>query len=338
MGGGSLKSMVIAFLIPLPSIFFYLFFVHPGGNATPFSSWCTAHPLVLANLLFLLNVDIIFWLIGLLSNYHWLMDLYRTIIPLMLLHYYRAHPVAVTDTARSTVAVALTWVWSARLTHNYLRREGWELGKREDWRIAQMRVKYGKTWWWISFFAVYLSQQVLLFGICLPMYAIHSSNKPWSIWDLMASAACIVGIVIAFSADTQLHEFVTTNQKMKQQGKPTVPILDDGLWRYSRHPNYFGEQLWWWGLYLFAWNLGQRWMFVGPLLNILWFGYVTVLVERRMLQQEHRAEAYKLYQRSTSVWIPWFRKTVPEEQEQRRTTVWIPWFLKTITESKQKET
>lgn len=314
MAGGNLKNLVVAFLVPLPSILFYLSFVRPGGNADagPLSSWCAEHPLLLANVLFFLNVNVLFWLVGLLLSNHWLIDLYWTVIPVMLLHYYRGHPASVTDAVRSAVVVALTWVWSARLTHNYLRREGWEFGKREDWRFNEMRGQYGKTWWWMSFFAVYLSQQVFLISICLPMYAIHSSNQPWGIWDVVATVACIAGIVIAHFADTQLHKFVTRNEKLKQLGEPTVPTLEDGLWRYSRHPNYFGEQLWWWGLYLFAWNLGQQWMFVGPLVNTLCLGYVTVLVERRMLKQEHRAEAYKLYRKRTSVWIPWFRKSVPE--------------------------
>ncbi|WVZ83117.1 hypothetical protein U9M48_030294 [Paspalum notatum var. saurae] len=319
MAGGNLKNMVVAFLVPLPSILFYLSFVRPRGDADadagPLSSWCADHPLLLANALFFLNVDVLFWIVGLLLSNHWLIDLYWTVIPVMLLHYYRGHPASAADAARSAVAVALTWVWSARLTHNYLRREGWELGKREDWRFSEMRGQYGSTWWWMSFFAVYLSQQVFLIGICLPMYAIHSSDQPWGVWDLVATAACVAGIVIAYFADTQLHRFVTMNEKLKQLGEPTVPTLEDGLWRYSRHPNYFGEQLWWWGLYLFAWNLGQRWMFVGPLVNSLCLGYVTVLVERRMLKQEHRAEAYRLYQKRTSVWIPWFRKAAPEPKQ-----------------------
>ncbi|KAK3145371.1 hypothetical protein QOZ80_4AG0328190 [Eleusine coracana subsp. coracana] len=315
MAGGNLKNLVIAFLIPLPSILFYISFVRTGADAGPISSWCAAHPLLLANVLFFLNVNVLFWLVGLILSNHWLIDLYWTVIPVMLLHYYQGHPASEADTVRSAVAVALTWVWSVRLTHNYLRREGWELGKREDWRFNEMRSQYGKTWWWMSFFAVYLSQQVFLIGICLPMHAIHSSNQPWGIWDLVAAATCIAGIVIAHFADTQLHKFVSWNQKLKKLGEPTIPTLEDGLWRYSRHPNYLGEQLWWWGLYLFAWNLGQGWMFVGPLVNSLCLGYVTLLVERRMLKQEHRAQAYRMYQKRTSVWIPWFRKAVPEPKE-----------------------
>jgi hypothetical protein len=202
MAGGSLKNLVIATLVPLPSILFYLSFVRAGADdAGPISSWCAAHPLVLANALFFLNVNVLFWLLGLILSNHWvtehpnfppplrcgraafrrfapprprrvrrnadsvvslqLIDLYWTVIPVLLLHYYRGHPASEADAARSAAAVALTWLWSARLTHNYLRREGWELGRREDWRFNEMRAQYGTAWWWMSFVAVYLSQQVL---------------------------------------------------------------------------------------------------------------------------------------------------------------------------------
>lgn len=205
--------------------------------------------------------------------------------------------------------IALTWIWSLRLTHNYFRREKWQWGVREDWRFTDMRGQYGKHWWWISFFSVYASQQMFLVGICLPFYIVHSVDKPLNVWDFVAVAVCLCGIVIAYFADTQLHEFVTRNEKLKELGKPTVPNLDRGLWGYSRHPNYFGEQLWWWGLVIFAWNLGHGWAFVGAFVNSMCLAYVTVLVEQRMLKQEYRAEAYRLYQKTTSVWIPWFRSS-----------------------------
>lgn len=65
------------------------------------------------------------------------------------------------------MVIVLTWVWSIRLTHNYFRREKWRWGAREDWRFNDMRKEYGKNWWWISFFAVYVSQQVWGFFIVL---------------------------------------------------------------------------------------------------------------------------------------------------------------------------
>lgn len=157
--------------------------------------------------------------------------------------------------------------------------------------------------------------QVFLIGICLPLYVVHSIDKALNVWDFVAVSVCFSGIVIAHYADTQLHEFVTRNNKLKQLGKPVVPNLDSGLWQYSRHPNYFGEQLWWWGLVIFAWNLGQGWTVVGALINSLCLAYVTLLVEERMLKQQYRAEAYSLYQKTTSVWIPWFRSSASAVKE-----------------------
>lgn len=90
-----------------------------------------------------------------------MIDLYWTVIPVMLVHYYASHPMTVKDGLRSVVVIGLTWVWSVRLTHNYFRREKWQWGEREDWRFNEMRRQYGKQWWWVSFFAVYFSQQVM---------------------------------------------------------------------------------------------------------------------------------------------------------------------------------
>lgn len=150
------------------------------------------------------------------------------------------------------------------------------------------------------------------------MYAVHSSEKQWNAWDFVAMTICISGIVIAYFADTQLHSFVERNNMLKKIGVPSVPNLDKGVWRYSRHPNYFGEQLWWWGLVIFGWNVGQGWTFIGSLVNSMCLVYVTVLVEQRMLKQENRAKEYKLYQKTTSVWIPWF-KSIPRGEKGKDT-------------------
>lgn len=92
-----------------------------------------------------------------------MIDLYWTVIPVMLVHYYATHPLAQYNWWRSKIAIFLTCVWAVRLSHNYFRRERWQWGAREDWRFTDMRFQYGKHWWWVSFFAVYLSQQVNAF-------------------------------------------------------------------------------------------------------------------------------------------------------------------------------
>ncbi|CAN1157017.1 Uncharacterized protein C594.04c [Linum perenne] len=314
----NLKNALIAFLVPFPSIIFYLSFLRHSAVAAGDGgawSWCAAHPLLLANLLFFFNVNVVFWIISQSISSHWMIDLYWTVIPVMLVHYYSTFPAAEFNQLRSGIVVAMTWLWSLRLTHNYFRREKWQWGAREDWRFTDMSRQYGRHWWWISFFSVYVSQQVFLMGITLPMYVIHSVDKPLTVVDFVAVAICLTGIVIAYFSDTQLHEFVTRNEKLSEVGKPKVANLDTGMWGYSRHPNYFGEQLWWWGLALFAWNLGHGWAFVGAMVNSLCLGYVTVLVERRMLEQEYRREAYRLYQKTTSVWIPWFKSSAIETKD-----------------------
>ncbi|KAK7397491.1 hypothetical protein VNO78_18666 [Psophocarpus tetragonolobus] len=305
MGSGNVKKGMIAFLVPLPSILFYLSF--QSGDPQSWSTstlwaWCYHHPLLLLNLLFFFNVNLLFWLIALIQSSHWMIDPYWTVIPVMLVHYYASHPLGQYHWWRSRMVILLTWVWSIRLIHNYLRREKWQWGAREDWRFTDLSHQYGRRWWWASFFAIYVPHQVFLIGLSLPFYVIHSVNRPFGIWDLVATVMCISGIVIAYIADTQLYNYESRN-------KAVVPILEKGLWYYCRHPNYFGEQMWWWGLVVFAWNLGHGWTFIGALANTMCLAYVTKLVEDRMLKQDSRAEAYRLYQKTTSVWLPWFKSS-----------------------------
>ncbi|KAJ8898720.1 hypothetical protein K2173_004873 [Erythroxylum novogranatense] len=312
--GRNLDNAAIAVLVPLPSVLFYLSFlssyhasVSHDTSLSPLWSWCVDHPFLLANVLFFFNVNVFFWLISHVQESHWMISLYWTVIPVLLVYYYAMYPLAQYNYWRSRIVIIITLVWSMRLSHSYFRREKWQWGAREDWRFSDLRRRYGKRWWWISFFAVYVSQQVYLLGLSLPLYIIHLVDKPLNIWDFIAIVVCVVGIVIAYFADTQLHAFVTKNKKLKELGKPLVAILNSGFWYYSRHPNYVGEQLWWWGLVIFAWNLGHGWTFIGALINSLCLAYVTWLVEQRMLREKCRAEAYRLYQKTTSVWIPWFK-------------------------------
>ncbi|MED6206197.1 hypothetical protein PIB30_024489 [Stylosanthes scabra] len=337
--GNNVKNAIIAFLAPLPSILFYLSFLnhyhHSPTTTTHLPSlwkWCYHHPLLLANVLFFFNVNVLFWIVALLQSSHWvrhtqlsviitllffyllvlvqMIDPYWTLIPVMLVHYYASHPLAQYDWWRSRILIVLTWLWSMRLLHNYLRRENWKWGQREDWRFTEMAQQYGTHWWWASFFAIYLPHQIFLIALSLPMYVVHSVDQPLAMWDLVASLVCVSGIAIAYFADTELHKFVMSrSKKLREGGDEAVapPVLESGLWYYSRHPNYFGEQVWWWGVFVFAWSMGHGWTFVGALSNSMCLAYVTKLVEERMLRQGYRAEAYTLYQRTTSVWVPWFK-------------------------------
>ena len=282
----------------------------PTHSATLWCAWSHEHPFWLANLLFLVCISLFFWLISLVQGSTWLIDPYWTFIPVLLAAFYRHHPAAeARDEPRAIVAVLLLLLWSLRLTHSYFRREGWMLGKREDWRFEEMRKKHTQHWWWMSFFAAYFSQQIMLVGICMPLYAVHfASQRAWTLLDTAATVLCVAGIAIAYVADTQLHGFVKNNERRAASRQRKIPVLNTGIWKYSRHPNYLGEQLFWWGMGLFAVGVGWTFALWGAAFNSLVLAIVTVMVEQKMLQKKYRREAFKEYQRCTSVWITWFPK------------------------------
>nr|GEW62632.1 hypothetical protein CTI12_AA240820 [Tanacetum cinerariifolium] len=138
--GRNLKNALIAFVVPLPSILFYKFFL--SNNNHLIWSWCNNHPLLLANILFFFNINVLFWIISLIQSSNWMIDVYWTVIPVLLVHYFESHPSSQFDLWRSRVVVVLTWVWAIRLTHNYFRREKWQWGAREDWRFTDLARQY----------------------------------------------------------------------------------------------------------------------------------------------------------------------------------------------------
>ena len=121
----------------------------------------------------------------------------------------------------------------------------------------------------------------------------------------LSKALALAGIVVAHLADSQLDAFMRDNQARQARGEPPTRLLDRGIWRWSRHPNYFGEQLFWWAFAGWGVVVGEPWVVVGTVLNSGVLAAVTVMTERRMLEVPERREAYGAYQRRTSVWLPW---------------------------------
>lgn len=172
--------------------------------------------------------------------------------------------------------------------------------------------KENPNWWWLlSFFAVGLAQQPMLVGITLPAYSIHFSKKEVNFLDVIASVGCASGLLIAFLADNELRRFMVNNERLVKAGKPKVQLLESGLWAYSRHPNYFGEQLWWWSYGLYAVNVGEWYMLAGTFFNSIILAVVTMMTEERMLKNwnKERAKRYREYQKVVSPCIPFFRMT-----------------------------
>ena len=270
------------------------------------------NPILTVNILFFLNVSVLFWIIGLVQHSFWLIDPYWTILPVMIGHFYRQHPLADNvPTQQANLAMVLVYIWSFRLTYSYFRRENFKFGEREDWRYTKMAEDYGTLWYVLSFWAVGIAQQPLLVGVSLPLCSVHIRNDQslfskggkMAYVNYVLFALCVSAILIAESADTSLQKFMVENKMRVEKGQKKVPILREGLWKYSRHPNYFGE-ISFWTLYAgFAFLNGNGWMVIGTLLNTSCLLTVTFMTEGKMLREwtEDRVALYKKYQQEVSM-------------------------------------
>lgn len=142
---------------------------------------------------------------------------------------------------RSAIVIALTTVWGVRLALHLLRRN-W--GHKEDRRYAEMRSKWGGRFVWVSLFTVFWLQAALLWFISLPLQAVvvAKSQAPFGLFDALGITLWLVGFAFETIGDYQLAKF-------RADPGNDSRVLDTGLWRYTRHPNYFGDFCVWWGLY-----------------------------------------------------------------------------------------
>jgi steroid 5-alpha reductase family enzyme len=177
---------------------------------------------------------------------------------------------------RALAAVALVILWGARLTWNFL--SGWGGMQHEDWRYAGFRDTTGRAYWLVSLFGFHLVPTVIVFTACLPVYVSCTRSGPIGVMDLAAIVVTVSGIAIEAVADAQLRAAV-------RSGGAGTRTFRGGLWKFSRHPNYFGEIVFWWGLVLFALGVGLEywWTAAGASAVTVLFLLVSLpLIETRM--------------------------------------------------------
>jgi steroid 5-alpha reductase family enzyme len=203
-----------------------------------------------------------------------------------------------TLTPRSWLVAALTTSWGARLSWHILRRHR---GKGEDHRYQAMRASQGEAFWWRSLFTVFGLQATLLWFVALPLLAAIRAAHPTRLTALDALGLALFAAGFAFEAvgDLQLARF---QAEPSNRGK----LLDRGLWRYTRHPNYFGDATMWWGMYLMAAATPGGWLTaLSPaLMTLLLMRVSGVTLLERGLQASK--PGYREYMARTSAFVPWF--------------------------------
>jgi steroid 5-alpha reductase family enzyme len=197
---------------------------------------------------------------------------------------------------RKLLLCVLVSLWGLRLSLHLLFRN-W--GKAEDFRYQAWRREAGASWWWKSFFKVFLLQGLLLWVIAAPLLAAQISPQPsYLTWlDILAIPVWLVGFTFETLGDWQLSRF-------KADPANKGGLLNTGVWRYTRHPNYFGDATQWWAFYLLALSAGGWWTIISPLIMtglLLRVSGVTML-EKTLKDTK---PGYQEYIETTSEFIPW---------------------------------
>lgn len=157
---------------------------------------------------------------------------------------------------RGWLVVVLVAAWSLRLSAYITTRNH---GEGEDHRYQQIRENNEPGFWWKSLYIVFGLQALLAWLIAMPLAVAVASDSPLGWLDAAGVTLWVVGMVFEVGGDAQLARFKADPDN---EGK----VLDTGLWRYTRHPNYFGEFTLWWGYYLLAVSAGGWWTLLSPLL------------------------------------------------------------------------
>ena len=188
----------------------------------------------------------------------------------------------------------LVILWGVRLClHIYNRNKN----KKEDFRYLQWRQQWGKLFYLRSYLQVFLLQGIILLIIISPvMFAAIKAPSQWNIFTGIGLCCWLVGFYFQTVADYQLSVFV---KKRKDKNE----IMETGLWKFSRHPNYFGELMMWWGIFIIIIPIpNSLWFIISPLTitGLLLFVSGIPLLEKK----QESNPAFEAYKKRTSALIP----------------------------------
>lgn len=199
---------------------------------------------------------------------------------------------------RKIVMLILVSLWGLRL-FGYL---SWRnIGKGEDFRYQEFRRHYGADrYWWFSYFQVFLLQGALIALVSLPLLGIHyySDNSDLVLLDYLGIVLFIIGFTFEAGGDFQLAKF---KGNPENKGK----VLNTGFWKYTRHPNYFGDSAVWWSFGLFSIAAGSYWTVIGAIFMTLLIIKVSgvALLEKTLNDTKPQ---YRDYIMKTNAFLPWF--------------------------------
>jgi len=193
---------------------------------------------------------------------------------------------------RATLVFTLVALWALRLSGYITWRNH---GQPEDHRYQAIRINNQPNFEFKSLYLIFGLQGVLAWIICLPALAAVSGQTPLGVFDVAGVLLWLIGMTFETIGDTQLARF--------RARRSSSEVLNTGLWRYTRHPNYFGEFVLWWGIYLVAFGAGGGWTVFSPALMSFLLLRVSGV---RLLEKDisERRPGYRAYVNSTNAFFP----------------------------------
>ncbi len=203
-------------------------------------------------------------------------------------------------TPRKLLILILVSIWGLRLALYLAFRN---IGKGEDFRYQKFRQYYGvNRYWWISYFQTFLLQGALIMIVSLPLLGISHNNQfeNFKLLDYIGIIIWIIGFSFEAGGDFQLSRF---KKDAHNKGK----VLNKGFWKYTRHPNYFGDSAVWWAYALISVAAGSYWQIIGAVIMTLLIIKVSgvSLLEKTLNKSKPQ---YKEYITKTNAFFPWFPK------------------------------
>lgn len=281
-----IASFVVIFIIYLiaTAIGFFVFSLRKDGEDILFLLWAD------------IAATVIVWLFGVLFKNSSIYDPYWSVAPIVMLTALAYHYCIFSVPA--ILLLLAVWLWGIRLTANWAYT--FSNMNHQDWRYTRFKEKYPRYWQIINFGGINFMPTIVVFLAMLPAFYLLKLDVEATIFSYLAYIICVLAAVLQLISDLQMHSF-----RKRYKGK----VCNVGLWKYSRHPNYLGEILFWWGVYFITLSVAPQywWTGIGALANTLLFAFISIpLMEKRQLLNKPE---YAEYMGKTAVLIPsFFRK------------------------------
>ncbi len=286
-----IKSRPVSFIIVL-AIYVFSFYI----GFLVFNLFDNIH-MLLSYLLADMVSTLVVWIFGVIFNNSSLYDPYWSAAPLIIVPLW----IFTSKTPFSIFNILLLtaiFLWGVRLTFNWAKR--WRGFSHEDWRYVKLKNDNPGLWFLTNLIGINLMPTLIVFMALLPAYFGIVSVGPLSILSVSGFTICIISVFIQAASDFQMDLF--------KKNKPlSGEVINRGLWRYSRHPNYFAEVLFWWGIWIMQIGINPKiWITViGPVIVTILFIFISIpMMEKHILSSK---PSYSVYRRQVSMFLFWFR-------------------------------